>query len=381
MQVVCQKKMILFFACLKREGIFNRLLTDRKSNSLGCQIKINRLKTLALFLHLILAMRFSIRFFYLIFFFISSCGGVDAFRLVEASTDTSTSESEYVEGTLTLVAIDVGQGDSTLIVTPTGQTILIDSGPLEGGENQVLPLLARLGIYHIDALFVSHYDGDHLGGIPEIIAGQDQEPGTSDDLLPNIVYDRGGQKEGDDELFENYKKAVGEKRQMIEVGNSVFFEGGLTIDCLIINGRTLEEDLAIEADDENAHSMGLLISYGNFRYFTAGDLPGGGFSGDEQTVDLESLVAPWVGRVDVLHVNHHGSNTSSNNFFLETLNPSVALISSGEDNSYGHPHADVLNRLNQAEAQIYLTEEGSISIFVETDGSYTVNGDRYESSQ
>lgn len=375
MQVVCQKKMILFFACLKREGVFNGLLTDRKSNSLNRQIKINRLRALALFLHLILAMRF-----FLLIFALASCQAeVDIHR--ESPPDSSPSESENVEETLTLVAIDVGQGDSTLILTPSGETILIDGGPLEGGENQILPLLTRLGIHQIDALFVSHYDGDHIGGIPEIITGNDEELGTSDDLLPDIVYDRGGQKEGDDELFKNYKEAVGEKRQMIEVGNSVLFEGGLTIDCLIINGRTIEEALAIEEEDENAHSMGLLISYGNFRYFTAGDLPGGGFSGNEQTVDLESLVAPLVGRVDVLHVNHHGSNTSSNNFFLETLNPSVALISSGEDNSYGHPHADVLNRLDQVEAEIYLTEEGSISIFVESDGTYTVNGDSYENAQ
>ncbi len=335
-------------------------------------------------------------FFILLIFFLSiSCQGViHSTSSGDEFSDSSTSETENIGDTLTLVAIDVGQGDSTLIVTPTGQTILIDGGPLESGKNQVLPLLAQLGIYHIDALFVSHYDGDHIGGIPEIVAGYDQELGTSDDLLPDHVYDRGGDKKGEDELFEDYLTAVGNKRIVMGAGESILFDGGLTIDCLIINGQTTKGALEIADDDENAHSMGLLISYGSFRYFTAGDLPGGGFSGDEQTTDLESLVAPLVGSVDVVHVNHHGSNTSSNEFFMNSLNPTVALISTGDDNGYGHPHADLLNRLNESGAEIYLTEEGSggflpsshilndsIFIFVETDGNYTVNGDLYQSPQ
>ncbi|MBI4411114.1 MAG: hypothetical protein HY541_01360, partial [Deltaproteobacteria bacterium] len=113
--------------------------------------------------------------------------------------------------------------------------------------------------------------------------------------------------------------------------------------------------------------------------------------GTETTVDAEGLAAPLVGEVDLLHINHHGSGTSSSKNFLETLLPTVSIISVGDDNTYGHPDPDILFRLNQVGTEIYQTEtgsggllpeahivDGSIFVYVEKDGSYTVNGDEFE---
>jgi competence protein ComEC len=102
----------------------------------------------------------------------------------------------------------------------------------------------------------------------------------------------------------------------------------------------------------------LLIRYGQFTYATTGDLPGGGGNPPYDTVDVESLLAPVIGQVDVLHLGHHGSHTSSNLKFLETLSPRAAIISVGDGNTYHHPHPSVLQRLTQLQIPVYQTERG-----------------------
>lgn len=293
---------------------------------------------------------------------------------------------------LMIVAMNVGQGDATLIVTPSSKKILIDAGPSQSGIQNILPLFASLGIYGLDFIFISHYDADHIGGLTEVLQGIDEELDTDDDYLLNIIYDRGENKEDSNETFENYISIADNLRQTLAPGELITLEDGMSIQCLIINGQTSEDQIIeLEADDENAHSMGLLISYGDFNYLTLGDLPGGGSSGNQTTLDLEFLVAPLVGEVDVYHVSHHGSQTSSSENFLNQISPTVSLISVGEDNDYGHPHSTVLNNLYETGSEVYQTNLGSggylptahilnnhIFIFIEEDGSYTVNGDGYE---
>lgn len=291
-----------------------------------------------------------------------------------------------------IVAINVGQGDATLIVTPSSQKILIDAGPTESGTQNILPLLSSLGIYDLDTIFVSHYDADHIGGLTEVIEGIDEEINTSDDYMPDIIYDRGESKVDSNETFENYITIADNLRQTLAPGELITLEDGVNIECLIVNGQTSDgQIIELEDDDENAHSMGLLISYGDFRYLTLGDLPGGGTSSDEVTSDLESLISSLISFVDVYHVNHHGSQTSSSENFLNQINPTVSLISVGEDNDYGHPHSTVLNHLYEIGSEVYQTNLGSggylpaahilnnhIFIFVEENGNYTVNGDEYQ---
>ncbi len=304
-----------------------------------------------------------------------------------SSDDTDSSTS------LKMIAIDVGQGDGTLIITPSQKVILIDAGPLNAGREKVLPLLESLGLSHINLIFSSQYDADHIAGIAEVISGDDKVLGTDDDFTPDAVYDRGGEKVDAGIIFDNYIETIASTRHTLQAGDRFDLGDGVTIDCLVVNGITANGTSEnLEEEDENGRSHGLLLTYGNFRYFTAGDLTGGGPSGSLTTADMESLVATQVGTVDLLHINHHGSQTSSNETYLDTLNPSVALISTGDDNTYGHPHSAVLNRLEERGIVVYQTENGnggslpsahiaehSILISVSEDGTYTVDGDEYTS--
>lgn len=108
---------------------------------------------------------------------------------------------------------------------------------------------------------------------------------------------------------------------------------------------------------ENDRSIALVLRFGTFDYFIASDLTGGGSS----TADMESRIAPHVGDVDVLHVSHHGSSTSTNQTFVNTLKPEHAVISCGDGNSYGHPTQSVLDRLTNAPQMdtIWQTEAGT----------------------
>ena len=116
------------------------------------------------------------------------------------------------------------------------------------------------------------------------------------------------------------------------------------------------------------------MQYGNFRYATFGDLDGQydtssyGYTYNDE----ETGVAPRVGEVDVYKVNHHGSEHSSNEFFVKTLSPQVSVISCGEDNSYGHPDQITLNKLLPI-SQVYLTEKGNPSASYEN--AIISNGD------
>ena len=109
---------------------------------------------------------------------------------------------------------------------------------------------------------------------------------------------------------------------------------------------------------ENDYSLGLLIGFGDLHYVTLGDLDGDYASSSYGYTynNVEAVVAPRVGQVDLYHVNHHGSSHSSSNDLLSVINPTVSLISCGVDNSYGHPDQTVLNRL-LSYGDVYLTSD------------------------
>jgi hypothetical protein len=143
---------------------------------------------------------------------------------------------------------------------------------------------------------------------------------------------------------------------------------------------------------ENDYSITLMVSFGDLDYVTGGDTDGDyEISGYNYTYnDVESAIAPGIGQVEILRVNHHGSRHSTNQAYVNTLNPDISLISCGSTNTYGHPDQDVLNRL-LATSRVYLTERGEPSrdygnavivnddiVIRSSDGvNYTVHGDNY----
>lgn len=266
---------------------------------------------------------------------------------------------------------DVGQGDATLLRSPGGKTLLIDAGPPSAGRERLLPLLRELKVEKLDALLVTHYDLDHLGGVPSLLAGEDGEVGTGDDIRLDFAYDRGGVPWDNSPGYGGYLSALAEagaQRRTLEAGQGLALDDALKIRCLAANGAvanfggsaaTVDLTPATYSGKENAASIALLLEYGNFRYLTAGDLTGGGSLDGFLTPDVESLLAESTGRVDVVHANHHGSLSSSNASFVEATAPGAILIQAGKDNAYGHPHPEVLARWRAIGAEIYSTAEGT----------------------
>ncbi len=247
--------------------------------------------------------------------------------------------------------LDVGQADATLIISPTGVTMLIDAGNTGNGTNIVLPYLSTLGITSLDYVVCSHYHADHLGGLDEVINGL----GTAN---IGAVYDRGSDAPLPTTVaFNDYVTAANATgdRHTATLGLSLDLGGGVTMTCLASDGEVINYGAVADAgSSENDLSVGWLLNYNSFQYFTGGDL------GGETTsyADNETPLAPQVGNVDVFKINHHGSQYSTNQTFVNTLQAEAGIISVGDGNTYGHPTQTVIDRLVAANCYIYQTETG-----------------------
>lgn len=276
-------------------------------------------------------------------------------------------------GEMRIYIPDVGQGDATLVLSPEGKSLLIDAGPPAAGKEAILPLLRELKINHLDALLVTHYDLDHLGGVPSLLAGEDEAMGTEDDIGLGLAYDRGGTPWDNSPGMNAYLITLFQgriPRRALTAGEALPFDNALQIKIVAANGAVVTENGSITQVDmnpvtysgkENAASVAVLLEYGNFRYLTAGDLTGGGMTDGFLTPDVETLVAEAVGAVDVVHVNHHGSLSSSNPYFISATAPNAVVIQAGRDNPYGHPNHAVVERWREVGAEVRSTaEEGGI---------------------
>ncbi|MBX7148026.1 MBL fold metallo-hydrolase [bacterium] len=247
-----------------------------------------------------------------------------------------------------------------MIVTADKEALLIDTGPSDSGTEALIPLLEEYGITAL-TLIITHFDADHMGNVDELVeAGFDIH-----------VYDRGTDPLDPSYLDYLYLSLLEGKREALLAGSVLTPRDDLVITTIVSDG-SFEDGTKIEIESENEKSLGLLLEYGSFKLFAGGDLTGGG----NETVDLETHTADLTGPVDVLIVNHHGSNTSSNEHFLRILDPVVSVLSVGA-NAYGHPTPEVMNRLSQIGSSVYKTEEGDIDILVHMDGSFEVEGDSY----
>jgi len=317
--------------------------------------------------------------------------------------------SAQAQDDLRIIHFDVGQGDATLIIAPSGKTMLIDGGNQGQGTKVVLPRLERLGIAKLDYVIATHYDADHIAGLDEVLNALPTPPG--------VVFDPGGRgplkprpmKTAKDNNTRYADYVIAAKltadREATPLGRGVInLDEGVIVSVVAANGCVLGggKDQVRPRLDENGASVALIITYGTFDYFIGGDLTGGGRSGTKITEDMETSVAARVGHVDALRLSHHGSNTSSNKAFLESLRPTVAVISVGDghpNTKYHHPTRKVLDRLHGIKPlglkAVYATNSGETSggltpedrkllsvveqdIVIRSDGSgFSVNGKRY----
>ena len=257
-------------------------------------------------------------------------------------------------GQLEFIFVDVGQGDGTFVVFPDGNTLMIDGGPRDASDAMADIVAAHDG--RIDAVAVTHSDADHLGGVVGVLRGADGRAGTDDDIVPAVRYF--GHDDGlcDSQLCDEFRSMRGAPFAIPDL-DTVIEHGGATATVVARNGEVSGAGPFSGIDDENEHSLAFLFEFGGRKVFIGGDLTGGGLG----TADLEAAVVAVTGPVDVLHLNHHGSQTSSSEGFLQGLQPRAVVISEGTDNSFCHPQENVVSRLRTSGAAIYSTGDGIVT--------------------
>ncbi|MBL9078050.1 MAG: lamin tail domain-containing protein [Planctomycetes bacterium] len=240
---------------------------------------------------------------------------------------------------LTVVVVDVGQGDGIVVRAPNGTVHLIDAGENGDGTTVMLPAISALQPTGYGFTFLSHFHDDHQGGLDEVL-----------NALPfTTAYDRGDVNRPTTTSTNNYLAAAGARRTTVTVGAVYQLGGGATLTCLCANGSVAGGafvDPTASAQEENSRSVALRLDYGQFAMWLGGDLTGGGNS----TADVEDPATLACGDVDVYKLNHHGSNTSTSVDLVARLQPELAVVSCGTGNSFGHPTPTIVNRINQAAA-------------------------------
>lgn len=250
--------------------------------------------------------------------------------------------------------LDIGQGDSILIVTPEKKAVLVDAGLVKAGD-KVIETLEKYGISQIDLMVATHPHADHIGGMPKVLkaipvkafldSGQEHPTATYEKLLATV------------------KEEVG-KLTVARAGQNFELDSGIKIKILGPSKPLLEK---VSGSIENANSVIMMLSYGDFRMIFTGD--------SEDETEERLLEKNFDLKAQVLKVAHHGSQYASSDEFLEKVSPEVALISCGEDNNYGHPSPPTLEKFKKAKVKVYRTDlQGEITVI--SDGkNYQVKTD------
>lgn len=239
---------------------------------------------------------------------------------------------------LTIIIVDIGQGSAAVIKAPDGTVHVYDAGNDGQGTSVMVPLLRSLNPTSYGVTFASHHHADHIGGLDEVL-----------NALPfQLAYDR-GDTAASGSWFNSYRTAAGSRRRVPTLGQVIQLGGGATARVLCHNGNVVggaAVPVSGQNQEENARSLAIRVDYGNFSMWLGGDLTGGGVTGGNATPDVESPATLACGDVDIYLCNHHGSATSSNANLWARLNPELALVSCGPDNSYGHPHDETIALVN-----------------------------------
>ncbi len=251
---------------------------------------------------------------------------------------------------LEITMLDVGQGDGIYLRSPHGETYFIDGGSSDEsslGKYCIEPFLKSQGVGVLNYVFITHGDSDHYSGIKEMLTRQEVGIRIDHLVLPQYYS-------SDHELSSLAKIAQDAGVTVLKIkGGDKLQKGDFRITCIQPYGN--EENLT-----DNAASVILEVTYKAFSMLCTGDVEDEG----------EELLLKKVTEkdYDVLKVAHHGSKYSTSEKFLELSHPKIALISAGENNRYGHPHEELLERLAHAGCQIYNTQENG-AIMLETDGN------------
>jgi competence protein ComEC len=246
-------------------------------------------------------------------------------------------------------AIDVGQGDSLLVITPDGKTLLVDGGGFGGGPRQapqdfdigeevVSPALWARGIRHLDVVALSHAHSDHMGGLPAILRN----------FHPDELW------VGNNPRFAAYNALLDEAASLHVRVRSFRAGDALTLGDTQIHVLAPFRDYQPGPEPTNNDSLVLRVAYGATSVMLEGDA--------EAPIEQAMLAEPGL-QSTLLKVGHHGSITSTRPEFLARVAPQWAVISCGLHNRYGHPRKEVLKALQDAHVRTYQTYANGITCF------------------
>ena len=268
-------------------------------------------------------------------------GHVAIFLCLVVFAITTTAIAKDQDGLLKVYFLDVGQGDAELIVTPSGQQILIDGGP----TNQVIDELGTIMPFYdstIDVILATHKHSDHITGLLGVLDKYD----VSRIVDTNRSYSASEAKE-----WQAKKELEGSELIIVKTGDEFDFGDGVKI-------RILYPDIVFadyKTKNPNNDSIVAMLEYGGLRILLMGDA--------ESPVKKEILNKRINVDANILKIGHHGSKTSSTLSFLNSVSPTVGVIEVGAKNSYGLPSDVILSRLETLAIKYYRTDvDGTIKL-------------------
>ncbi|MEK3913650.1 ComEC/Rec2 family competence protein [Paenibacillus sp. FSL H7-0331] len=240
------------------------------------------------------------------------------------------------DGKLQVLFLDVGQGASQLLISPSGKTMLIDAGNNDK-EQVMLDYLKQYQITKLDIVIGTHPDADHIGGLDKVI----------DQTIVDKIYMP--KISSNTRTFESLLESISNKKLKVQTANA-----GLTLDW---DKEVQVEMIAPAAVYDNANNMSAVVK---ITYGTTSLL----LTGDAEAASEKDMIKSGVDLTStVLGVGHHGSKSSTSLTFLNKVKPQYAIIQSGKDNNYGHPDKTILSRLKKAGASVYRNDlQGTVSV-------------------
>ncbi|WHX47624.1 ComEC/Rec2 family competence protein [Paenibacillus woosongensis] len=258
-----------------------------------------------------------------------------ALELEFGSPADTNSGSRLNEGHLRVIFLDVGQGASQLLISPSGKTMLIDAGNNDR-EQAMLDYLREYGVNRLDIVIGTHPDADHIGGLDRVIDHVD----IGEIYMPKI--------QANTKTFESLLLSIKNKGLKVKTAKA-----GLVLEW--------DEDVQVTMvapvqtyDDKNNMSAVVKVVYGNTSYLLTGDA--------ERQSEKDMIESGADLQADVMLIGHHGSKSSTTLSFLKKAAPQYGVIQVGENN-YGHPTSTVLDRLSKQGIEVYRNDlHGTVEI-------------------
>ncbi|MEM8962923.1 MAG: lamin tail domain-containing protein [Acidobacteriota bacterium] len=239
---------------------------------------------------------------------------------------------------------DIEQGSATLIVGPAGKAMLIDAGTgMNPTDDDIVELIRDLEdqgiVTDLAYTLATHYDEDHIGRMDDVLNFGIMAPLA-------IAYDRGTTDTPSTFTYADYAvAAANHTRTAVTATTSFDLGGGVTVRCYVHNGELpngTSVSLTGTDQQENARSASVVVTHGDVHVWIGGDLTGN--DDTKNFADVETGVSTWAGDVDIYTFNHHGSDSSTAQDFIDVLKAEVGIVQSSANNSHGHPRANVLDR-------------------------------------